>query len=237
MVLPGLAADAQTTNDPEADKGIMGKSLPTIDQNLPKFFETASFGLGWFWGVESQFGIIEGVISTRVGYAGGNTDSPTYRSIGDHTETVQVDFDTKKITYRQLLDIFWNSHIYTHQAGTLQYKNVIFYHNEDQRKQALASRDALEQTRGKTVQTDIAPLKIFTLAEDYHQKYLLKHSALKNLLDKFYTRHADLVDSTAAARLNGYAGRNGTKAQLSRELQSLGVSEKGEKVLKKLVGE
>ncbi|MCP3682651.1 MAG: peptide-methionine (S)-S-oxide reductase [bacterium] len=185
--------------------------------------------------MESQFGIIEGVIRTRVGYAGGNTDSPTYRSMGDHTETVQVDFDPKKVTYRQLLDIFWNSHRYTQQTGIPQYKNAIFYHNADQRQQALASKDALEQSSGKTVRTDIVSLKSFTLAEDYHQKYLFKHSALKHFLDKFYTRHADLVDSTAAARLNGYAGKNGTKEQFLRELQSLGMSEEGKKVLKELV--
>ncbi len=172
-----------------------------------------------------------------MGYAGGNTDSPTYRSIGDHTETVQVDFDPQKITYRQLLNIFWNSHSYTQQKGMTQYKNAIFYHNTEQRQEAMASRNALEQSSGKTVRTDIVPLQAFTLAEDYHQKYLLKHSALKHLLDNFYTRHEDLVDSTAAARLNGYAGQNGTKAQLSRELQSLGVSEEGKKILKKLVGE
>lgn len=172
-----------------------------------------------------------------MGYAGGNTDSPTYRSIGDHTETVQVDFDPKEITYRQVLEIFWKSHSYTQQTGMTQYKNAIFYHNDEQRREAMASKDALEQNAGKTVRTDIVPLKAFTLAEDYHQKYLLKHSALKHLLDKFYTRHADLVDSTAAARLNGYAGQNGTKAQLLREIQSLGVNEEGIKVLKKLVGE
>jgi len=171
-----------------------------------------------------------------VGYAGGNTNSPTYRSIGDHTETVQVDFDPKKITYRQLLDIFWNSHSYTRKRGTAQYKNAIFYHNAEQRQRALASKDAIEQSTGKTVRTDIVPLKAFTLAEDYHQKYLLKHSALKHVLDKFYTRHAEIVDSTAAARLNGYSGHNGTKAQLSREFQSLGVSENEKKVLEKLIG-
>lgn len=170
-----------------------------------------------------------------MGYAGGNTESPTYRSIGDHTETVQVDFDPEKITYRQLLELFWDSHSYTRHTGMSQYKNAIFYQNPEQRQKAMASRDALEQRSGKTVRTDIVPLKAFTLAEDYHQKYLLKHSALKHLLDKFYTHHADLVDSTAAARLNGYVGQNGSKAQLSRELHSLGVSEEGKKVLKKLV--
>jgi peptide-methionine (S)-S-oxide reductase len=181
--------------------------------------------------------MIEGVIRTRVGYAGGSTDSPTYRSMGDHTETVQLDFDPKIITYGQLLDIFWSSHYYTHQTSMPQYKNAIFYHNDAQRREAMASKEALEQKAGKTVQSDIVPLKSFTLAEDYHQKYLLKHSALKHLLDKFYTRPADLVDSTAAARLNGYAGQNGSKAQLSGDLNRLGVGEEGKRVLKTLAGE
>jgi len=157
--------------------------------------------------------------------------------MGDHTETVQVDFDPKKITYRQLLDIFWDSHSYTHQTGMPQYKNAVFYHNAEQRQQAMSSKDTLEQKSGRTVRTGIVPVKSFTLAEDYHQKYLLKHSVLKHLLDNFYTRPADLVDSTAAGRLNGYAGRNGTRDQLSRELHSLGVSEQEKKVLQRLVGE
>ena len=155
--------------------------------------------------------------------------------MGDHTETVQVDFDPKKISYHQLLDIVWENHNYTHQTRITQYKNAIFYHNEEQHQQANASKQALEQRTGKRVQTSILPLKSFTLAEDYHQKYLLKHSVLKNLLDKYYPHETQLVSSTAAARLNGYAGQNGTKEQLSREIQSLGVGVDGNKVLKKLV--
>lgn len=177
------------------------------------------------------------MIRTRVGYAGGNTDSPTYTSIGDHTETVQVDFDPDKITFDQLLEIFWSSHAYTRQKGIAQYKNAVFYHNEEQRRQADLSKELLEQRTGKTVRTDIVPLKTFTLAEDYHQKYLLKHSRLKHLLDTYYARHADLVDSTAAARLNGYAGRNGTRAQLLQELADLGVGDGGKAVLMKLVAD
>ena len=172
-----------------------------------------------------------------MGYGGGSTQRPTYRRIGDHTETVQIDFDPKKITYGQLLDLFWKSHRYTHQTSMTQYKNAVFYHNEAQHRQAVASKDALEQQTGKTVRTDIVPLNSFTLAEEYHQKYLLKHSVLKHLLDKYYSSHADLVDSTAGARLNGYAGRNGTSEQLSGEIQSLGLTEEGKRILKKLVGD
>lgn len=169
-----------------------------------------------------------------MGYAGGTTDFPTYGNIGNHTETVQVDFNPEKITYDQLLEVLWNSHRYTRQTGMAQYKNAIFYHNQMQKHAALASKEALEKRTGEAVRTDIVPLNSFTPAEDYHQKYLLKNSAMKHLLNKFYTRHSDLVHSTAAARLNGYAGRYGTKEQLLREFQSLGVDQKAKKVLEKL---
>ncbi len=157
--------------------------------------------------------------------------------MGDHTETVQIDFDPEKITYRQLLDIFWESHSYTYKTSMPQYKNAVFYHNTDQRRQALESKEALEQTTGKEVRTDIVPVKSFTLAEDYHQKYVLKQSRLKHALDQFYTSHDDFINSTAASRLNGYAGRNGNREQLLREIQSLGLNENNKKLLMNLVRE
>ncbi|HCY85671.1 MAG TPA: methionine sulfoxide reductase [Desulfobacteraceae bacterium] len=180
---------------------------------------------------------MEGVIRTRVGYAGGDKPSPTYRSIGDHTETVQIDFDPKKISYGQLLEIFWDSHNYMNPSSMTQYKNAVFYHTAEQHRQAADSRAALEQRSQKKVRSDIVPLKSFTLAEDYHQKYLLKQSALRHALDVYYTDHTDFVDSTTASRLNGYAGGNGTREQLLREIHSLGLSETYETTLMKLVGE
>ena len=156
--------------------------------------------------------------------------------MGDHTETVQVDFDPEKITYRQLLDIFWESHTYTRQTKITQYKNAVFYHNEKQRQQAVASKKVLENRTGRTVQTDIVPVQSFTLAEDYHQKYLLKHSALNHFLNTFYKHQIDIVNSTAAARLNGYAGGNGSREQFVREIHLLGLDEAQKKLLEKLVG-
>jgi len=176
------------------------------------------------------------VIRTRVGYAGGTTAAPTYRNIGDHTETVQVDFDPEKITYNKLLDILWDSHTYTRQKTSTQYKNAVFFHNETQRQQAADSKKALEQRTGRTVQTDILPVKSFTPAEDYHQKYLLKHSGLKSFVNRFHEHGINLVNSTAAARLNGYAGGNGTREQLLREIHLLGLDDSEKKVLEKRVG-
>lgn len=177
------------------------------------------------------------MIRTRVGYAGGHTNAPTYRRIGDHTETVQVDFDPEMITFRQLLDILWDSHTYTRQTPVTQYKHAVFYHSEEQRQQALASKKALEQRTGRTVQTDILPVQSFTLAEDYHQKYLLKHSALISFLNRFHEHGIDIVNSTAAARLNGYAGGHGTREQLLREIHLLGLDDGEKKLLEKRVAD
>ena len=141
-------------------------------------------------------------------------NAPTYRKMGDHTETVQVDYDPQRITYAQLLDIFWKSHQPSQRPWLRQYKNVIFYHDTHQRRLASASKIALERKINRDVSTEEAPLNTFTMAEDYHQKYLLKrHDDLKQQMYRIYPRHQDLVDSTAVARLNGYAGYHGTKDQ------------------------
>ena len=163
-------------------------------------------------------------------------DSPSYSNIGDHTETVQVDYDPGRLTYDQLLDIFWKSHSPTERYGSRQYMNAVFYHNEPQRQMAMASKAAVEQKIGSTVKSEVVPLRSFTMAEDYHQKYILKrHDDLKNEMSRIYPHHRDFVDSTASARLNGYAGGHGTRDQLSMEIESLGLSTEGKKLLTDLV--
>ncbi len=176
------------------------------------------------------------MIRTRVGYAGGQKGSPTYHNIGDHTETLQVDYDPEFLTYDQLLDIFWKSHKPTRRTRPGQYMKAVFYHNEQQRDQALASKTALEQDLGSPVLTEIVPVRSFTMAEDYHQKFTLKtHDELKNEMSRIYPRHQDLVSSTAAARLNGYVGNHGTKEQLREEIERLGLSAEGKRVLTDMV--
>ncbi|BBO70358.1 hypothetical protein DSCA_42880 [Desulfosarcina alkanivorans] len=176
--------------------------------------------------------MIEGVIRTRVGYAGGRQDNPDYGHIGDHTETVQVDYDPQRISYDGLLDIFWRSHKPTGRAWSRQYMNAIFYHDDRQRTLATVSRSAVEKKLGRQVKTEVAPLRTFTLAEDYHQKYILKqHDNLRAEMSRIYPVHRDLIDSTAAARLNGYAAGHGSRDQLAREIDRLGLTEAGRKAV------
>jgi len=158
--------------------------------------------------------------------------SPTYSNIGDHTETVQVDYNPEILNYDQLLDIFWKSHGPNERSMSRQYMKAVFYHNEQQHELAMASKTAVEKKIGSTVRTEVVPIRSFTIAEDYHQKFTLKpHSGLKNEMSNIYPRHQDFVASTAVARLNGYAGGHGTKDQLSKEIDNLGLSAEGKKVL------
>lgn len=171
-----------------------------------------------------------------MGYAGGRQVNPTYRHIGDHTETVQVDYDPKRITYGQLLDIFWKSHTPTSGSRSGQYMRAVFYHDENQRKQAEAARTALEQELGHTVHTRVVPLRSFTMAEDYHQKYLLKQQhRLMVEMARIYPSHRDFVDSTAVARINGYVGGNGSREPFERAIDRLGLSDAGKQTLQNIV--
>ena len=180
--------------------------------------------------------MIEGVIRTRVGYAGGRMDNPDYGNIGDHTETVQVDYDPQRITYNQLLDSFWQNHKPTGRSWSRQYMNAVFYHDDRQRQLAMDSKTAVEKKIGSSVKSEVAPLRTFTIAEDYHQKYIIKqHHDLNAEMSRIYPLHRDFVDSTAVARLNGYASGHGSKDQFAYEIDNLGLTDAGKKTLTDMV--
>ncbi len=150
--------------------------------------EKATFGAGCFWGVEAAFRRIRGVTETAVGYAGGTTRNPTYEAVcsGEtgHAEVVQLTFSPSEVSYEELLEVFWSIHDPTtlnRQGADVgsQYRSVIFWHSEDQKAAAEASK---EKKTGlgvfrKPIVTEIEPAPDFTLAEDYHQQYLDKRGA------------------------------------------------------------
>lgn len=177
------------------------------------------------------------MIRTRVGYAGGTREKPTYQRIGDHTETLQIDYDPARISYEKLLEIFWQEHDPTARAWSTQYKAAVFYNNDEQRRQALATRDRLAAKLGKPIHTEIIPFSRFYTAEAYHQKYYLRgNRSLLRDLQRYYPQDADLMNSTAAARINGYAGRNGNAESLKAEIERYGLSPEGRKELLRLAG-
>lgn len=143
------------------------------------------FGAGCFWGVEATFRNISGVTNAVVGYAGGNTQNPTYEEVCNdetgHAEVVEVEFDPTKVKYRQLLDVFWANHNPTtlNRQGPdvgSQYRSVIFYYTPDQQATAEDSKAALDKSGrfSRPVVTFIEPAPPFFRAEEYHQRYLEK---------------------------------------------------------------
>ncbi len=150
-----------------------------------KKYEIASFAAGCFWGVEAAFRELKEVTSTSVGYMGGHTQDPTYGDVctgtTGHAETVQVTFDPSKISYDKLLETFWNKHDPTtknRQGPDVgeQYRSIIFYHSEEQKRLAIASKEKLEASGryADPVVTEIIPAPKFYPAEEYHQQYLEK---------------------------------------------------------------
>ena len=177
------------------------------------------------------------MVRTRVGYSGGTKINPTYQDLGNHSETVQIDYDPTKISYQELLDVFWNSHRPIFPLGSRQYMSVIFYHNEEQKRLALEtkSREEARLSTGK-IYTEIIPASDFYLAEAYHQKYYLQSvPALTAEFRAIYPEDEDFIASTAVARANGYIGGNGTLAGLQEELDSLGLSSTASKKLLDMV--
>jgi len=147
--------------------------------------DKATFGGGCFWGVEAVFRRVPGVVATTVGYMGGTLRSPTYKDVctdrTGHAEVVQVEYDPAKVSYEELLKVFFENHDPTtlNQQGPdvgTQYRSVIFFHDPAQEAAARASKERLTRngTYSRPIVTDIVPATEFWRAEEYHQQYLEK---------------------------------------------------------------
>ncbi len=146
--------------------------------------QRATFAAGCFWGVEASFREIEGVVKTAVGYTGGSTADPSYEQVCSgatgHAEAVEVWFDPAVVSYDQLLRSFWSIHNPTTRDRQgwdfgSQYRSAIFFHDPDQERLAIASRDERQGALRRPIVTEIVPAAPFYDAEDYHQRYYEKH--------------------------------------------------------------
>jgi peptide-methionine (S)-S-oxide reductase len=159
-----------------------------LEPPYPEGMKLALFGMGCFWGAERKFWELDGVFTTAVGYAAGLTPNPTYREVCSgltgHNEVVRVVYDADRVSYEQLLKVFWESHDPTqgmrqgNDVGT-QYRSGIYYEDKPQRRAAEESRDryaeALRGAGHDEITTEILPAPPFYYAEDYHQQYLAKN--------------------------------------------------------------
>ncbi|MBC7783050.1 MAG: peptide-methionine (S)-S-oxide reductase MsrA [Burkholderiales bacterium] len=144
----------------------------------------ATFAAGCFWGVEAAFRKVPGVIEVIVGYTGGTTTNPTYESVCSketgHAEAVEVEYDPSRVTFDQLIEVFWSIHNPSarHRGnGPSQYRSAVFYHDQEQCVAAAESRDRLSQSGRLSgeIQTEITPASTFFRAEERHQRYHEKH--------------------------------------------------------------
>jgi peptide-methionine (S)-S-oxide reductase len=185
MPAPGDALRGREQALPTAERHFVNDSA--LKGPYPAGSELATFAMGCFWGAEKLFWQTPGVISTSVGYAGGYTPNPTYEEVCSaktgHAEAVQVVFDPTRVTYEELLRLFWENHDPTqgmrqgNDVGT-QYRSAIFTHSGGQRAAAEASRDMYARELAKAgfgeITTEIADAPDYYFAEDYHQQYLAK---------------------------------------------------------------
>ena len=159
----------------------MSSNLTSL-QNTNYKTDTATFGTGCFWCTEAIFEQLQGVLKVSSGYSGGHIDNPTYKAVCDgttgHAEVVQVVYDPEKISYDELLEVFWQTHDPTtlnrqgNDVGT-QYRSAIFYHNDEQKKKAEKYKAELNTSGAfnKPIVTEISPFSKFYVAENYHQDY------------------------------------------------------------------
>ena len=200
MLLSMLLPDPRSLKLPSPDDALPGHPGKMVVQNrhfvlgspleppFPPHTHMATFGMGCFWGAEKAFWQVPGVYSTHVGYAAGLTPNPTYREVCSgrtgHAEVVRVVFDPDKVSYDELLRVFWEGHDPTqgmrqgNDVGT-QYRSGIYFEGDTQRRAAESSRDAyarrLAEAGYGSITTEILPAPTFYYAEDYHQQYLAKN--------------------------------------------------------------
>lgn len=165
--------------------GLLASVQAGKDQSSSDRFAKATFAGGCFWCMEPPFDKLDGVISTTSGYTGGHKENPTYEQVSSgttgHAEAIQVIYDPDKITYDQLLDVFWRNIDPTDKGGQFcdrgsQYRTAIFYHDDEQKRLAERSRQAvIESTGFKAIATEITAASAFYPAEEYHQDYYKKN--------------------------------------------------------------
>lgn len=172
--------------------------------------KTAVFALGSFWRSESVFGCLDGVVRTSVGYTGGSKINPEYRSLGDHAESILIEYDPRLINFRQLLEVFWSSHDSRQVFGQgpdvgNQYRSIIFINGTEESRLASVSKEREQsKSRSSIVTTQIQQLGTFYPAEPEHQKFELKRNPfLLQLIGNL--AEEELEKSSLAAKLNGYA--------------------------------
>lgn len=179
---------------------------------------TATFAAGAFWDAEPTFGAVDGVLRTRVGFAGGVETDPTFLDPKDHAETVQVDYDSDRVAYADLVERFWGHRDPRAQPENPRYRRVVFWHTPAQRRAVQAAVDAVDDAA-----TAVEPFVSVDLAAPRHQKYRLRQH--DDLVARFEGMSDEAVrESRLATRLNGYVAGYGSREALATTLDEAGLT-------------
>ncbi len=177
----------------------------------------ATLAMGCFWGPDARYGRVDGVLRTRVGYAGGTTVDPVYGALGDHMEALELEFDPARVSFRALLDEMWRAHNPV-KRRTWQYRSAIFAHDDEQARVAAQARDREASRRGRQLTTWITSAWRFYPAEDGHQKHhLQRYPALFGALVERLGSPAAVFASPVVSRLNGTLAGFGSRETLDRD--------------------
>jgi methionine-S-sulfoxide reductase len=177
--------------------------------------------MGCFWGAEVLFGGTEGVVRTSVGFAGGAYENPTYQDIGDHIETVVVEYEPDRVSYADLLELFWNGHDPGHNPWMNQYRSMLFPVTDEQRRAAERSVERHRNQQVGAVLTEVRPIERFYPDRTYHQKYYLRNNArLWNLVVGAYGSERAAERSTVAARANALLARGTTHGTVTAAIDA-----------------
>lgn len=187
---------------------------------------TITLGMGCYWTPEALFGAMPGIVRTRVGFSGGASAYPTYRDMGDHTETVELTFDPAIVSYDELLTTFWKNHkpVNINDYKGRQYQSLLLYRDERQAETFRTIKNRFERELG-ALDTELAPFRTFYKAEPRHQKYYLKrYPDAVAKLSTIYSSEEELERATLAARLNGVAKGFLNMERLRHEMQQWPMS-------------
>lgn len=210
--------------------------IPSVDIERVNKLETATLALGWFWTPEAQLGLTDGIIKTRVGYAGGTKENPSYHNLGDHTEAIEVDFDPNIITYSEILDWYFSNPNTCRVSYSTQYDSIIFYRDENQKSIAVSKKEEYSEKYSIKLPVRVKAYEKFYLAENYHQKYYLQ--LVKDVFNEYKSIYPNLIDftnSTATMMVNSYIKGRGTIDMLKKDINKLGLSDKGKHTLLEIV--
>lgn len=190
----------------------------------------ATFGMQCFWGAEALFGSQPGVMTTRVGYAGGTKSSPTYRNLGDHIETVDIQFNDET-TFKDLLRFFFKSHNPTVKYKR-QYISAVLYHDEIQKATVESFLKEISKDYSKQIVTEIIPFVEFTDAEDYHQKYFLRKN--DKILKELNLNNKQIITSPLSCKLNAFCAGLGS-IEMLKSFNNFNLSDNSVKMIENII--